>query len=148
MLIYHPSTGVLHLALTILTDHESEPETVLRPYLDAALTLTSSSLEDPTKPLMTLYYLQTMSVSDLVLLSDDPRSFTTTSDTPYIAEIADSAATHAEEAFFTIAKELEKRGVKRNKVKKLGQEQEGAEEEEGPVTQFWPPFDSVGDPDE
>ncbi|KAK7696481.1 hypothetical protein QCA50_001138 [Cerrena zonata] len=139
---------VLHITIPILVeDTNVEPEAVLKPYLEAALTLTSSSSDEPTEPLMTLYYLQTIPAADLVVLSDDSGSFTVASDTPYIAEVGDSAATHAEEAFFKIVKALEKRGVKPSKVKKLGQESD-VEEDEGPITQFWPPFDSVGDPDE
>lgn len=140
--------GVLHIVMPILTeDMNAEPETLLTPYLEAALTLTSPPSDSPTKLLMTLYYLQTIPAADLVVLSGDSSSFTVASDTPYIAEVADSAANHAEEAFFKIVKELEKRGVKPSKVKKLGQEGD-VEEDEGPITQFWPPFDSVGDPDE
>ncbi|CAL1701891.1 unnamed protein product [Somion occarium] len=134
-------------------DASREPEELLKPYLEAALTLTSSpSPDSPTKPLLTCYYLQTLPSANMVVLSGSPQPlFTVPSDIVVMSETADTAATHAEEAFWKIVKDLERKGVKPTKIKSEGEgerSEEGVGEEPQLITQFWPPLDSVGDDDD
>lgn len=120
--------------MPIFSEVTGSPESILRPYLDAALKLTvSASLDSPSAPLFTSYYLQHASTSSSPSQSSpvDPPStiLVTPSLNPYLAELADSAATNAESVFWDAIQSL-----------RSSQSQSASIGKVPSAENFWPPI--------
>lgn len=125
-------------------------EELLRPYLDATLSLTSlsatSERPEHARPLFALFYKQTFppppsydteSAQSTLILSS-PYS-------PYLPESADAAASDGEAMFWKAVKALKAAGRLPHRKR-----EDGAEETDTAidVESFWPPLDYVEDSDE
>lgn len=113
-----------------LDDSGVSPETVLRPYLDAVLTLTEG--DQPIKPLFSLFYAQLE--RELSTAHEDRWSVPQIA--TLISECADSATVVAEEMFRASVRVLE--DLKRER---------GVEVAEEPIP-FWPSLEGEGGDDE
>lgn len=122
-------------------------EELLRPYLDAALTLAVPNPDDsaaPLVPLFTLFYTQTPAPS--MPSSDSSRSVLGVTDSlPILPEVADSATSQAEVLFWKTVELLKGAGC-RPRSRKEDDGEEANEEVE--IDSFWPPLDMVDDPSE
>ncbi len=114
------------------------PEELLRPYLDATLSLTRTS-EHPESalPLVTLFYEQSPregpennSTEASLMLSTPPHS-------RYLPEVADSAARNAEGTFWRALEVLKSAG-----------RLPGDKNSEEAVENFWPPLEYVNGEDD
>ena len=114
--------GILYLSIP-LSDPKASPETMLRPYLEAILTLTKGG--QSIEPIFSLFYTQ---LEHSTPSARKDRLFVP-GITTLISECADSAAVVAEEMF-------------REAVRTLGdlQRERGAEIPEESVP-FWPPLE-------
>jgi hypothetical protein len=108
-----------------LDNSRISPETMLQPYLEAALTLTKE--DQPITPLFSLFYTQL----EHGLSSGEDR-WLVPRVTTLISECADSAAIVAEEMFRKSVRVLD--DLRRER---------GAEVAGGPVP-FWPPLEDEG----
>lgn len=130
---------------------ENAAEKILRPYLDATLTLTDSTEDTPTKPIFAVFYLQRYGASmppshSASSLGDEPSSSTilvTPSLPPDLVHLSDAASTNAEASFWEVANMLKCRNP-------AGDRDEGGDGNNGSVPDsFWPPIlDSEDDEDE
>ncbi|KAH9853364.1 GDP dissociation inhibitor-domain-containing protein [Lenzites betulinus] len=114
-------------------------EGLLRPYLDATLTLTSppSSETTPATPLFTVFY--TLHHALATTLDADPGIIVAPPHKPLITSVADEATQNAEGMFW---KAVEKLGKKRPPTQ--GADVSGEKEEEsGEIDSFWPPLDAA-----
>jgi hypothetical protein len=128
------------LSIPLLEPTSSSPELILKPYLDATLSLTAA--ESPTEPLFTTYYIQHPSrssvVSSPISNSSMPTVLVTPSPTTLLTESSDSAATNAEAVFWEAVHTLKSLGI----LPRV----DNANPEQGDVESFWPLIE--GDPDE
>lgn len=122
-------TGILYLSIP-LDDPKVPPETVLRPYLKATLTLTEG--DQPTEPIFSLFYTQLDNPSPS---TREDRRFVP-GITTQISECADSAAVVAEETFRDTVRALD--DIRRKR---------GLEILEEPIP-FWPPLEDEDGNDE
>ncbi|KAI0643601.1 FAD/NAD-P-binding domain-containing protein [Trametes meyenii] len=132
----------------------SSAEQILRPYLDAALSLTTTSSTStdtqPAAPLFSLFYihhpvaLSGASSGDLNIIVSPPC-------TPLLPVIADTATQNAEAMFWQAVKTL---GIARKKTDtheasaddKTGEANEkDAGEDSEAIDSFWPPLDAAED---
>ena len=135
--------GLVHITMPLLDTTSQSAEELLKPYLDAILSLTSPTSNNHSqisKPLFTLFYLEqppTTSTLTASALSAEPdgRVFYVPSSIPshHMSEIADSATTVAEELYWKSVQRLESLG---KKAKGEEGESEGAEE----TKRMWPPL--------
>ena len=134
--------GILYITMPD-PGSEQSAETALRPYLDAALTLTVS----PASPLFTLFYKE--SVTKLAPpASDAAQSTLITSPpyAPYLTEVGDSAASNAEAMFWDAVKALT--ASKRYPKHAAEGETKADEDAKNGPESFWPPLDYVEDDSE
>ncbi|PSR72899.1 hypothetical protein PHLCEN_2v11266 [Hermanssonia centrifuga] len=132
---------ILYITMPLLGDQSGgshSPEELLRPYLDATLSLTRTS-EHPESalPLVTLFYEQSPregpennSTEASLMLSTPPHS-------RYLPEVADSAARNAEVTFWRALEVLKSAG-----------RLPGDKNSEEAVENFWPPLEYVNGEDD
>ncbi|OCH86038.1 FAD/NAD(P)-binding domain-containing protein [Obba rivulosa] len=128
---------IVYISRPLLGDDEysSSAEELMRPYLDATLSLTTSASDvagaSPAQPLFTLFYIQQLPPSPA---STDATSTTlvTPPATSLISELADAATEQAEKIFWRAA-ELLNASRKSEDAKKVE------------VESFWPPLDVIED---
>ena len=138
--------------MPLLGEHSTtEPaEQLLRPYLDATLSLASYGSGSPAEfePLFTLFYTEhpPISTPPSDALDAVPSIFPTSSYAEYLPEIADSAATNAEAAFWRVVKALKALGRQPGRSEEEGAD--GDESGEADVESMWPPLEYVEDNDE
>lgn len=147
-------TGIIYIVMPLSSSSsESNPEQLLRPYLNATLALTRSDTSDPVKPLFTMFYIQHPAPSPLL---PSPSASTSTSAppiltplppslTPILPESQDTASTNAEAVFWKAVDILKSLNRRRGRT-----EAETEEEGEFPeITSFWPPMEAdIDDNDE
>jgi hypothetical protein len=128
--------------MPILEQQSSSPETILKPYLDATLSLTVTSPDSLTEPLFSTYYIQKLppassSKPSSPLLSDLPSTvLITPPPSTLLPESSDSAATNAEAVFHEAIRTL----------KSIQETLESVNLDEGEDEPFWPLIE--GNPDE
>lgn len=135
------------MPLPASSDTAQTPESLLRPYLDATLTLLSRpspNTDTSDEPLFSLFYRQR---SAHALITTEATS-KTPSDiliaeaySPYFPEIADSAARQAESTFWRAVEALKAAG----RVQQKMEDEEGAEGNARDVESFWPPLEHIED---
>ncbi len=124
-------------------------EELLRPYLDAALTLSKPAVESdgqlPVQLLFELFYIQRTSAkpmssasvdipaASVIIVPDGP---------PKLAELADDATTQAENIFWKAVESLKAAGCRPRRQSPDGEEAQ----DESVIDSFWPPLDAVDDP--
>ena len=129
----------------------SSPEDLLRPYLEAALSLAtpSSPSETAPAPLFTVFYTHNPSSSaDSTSVPSPTGVIVTPPAIQLLPVIADEATENAEAMFWKAVEQLKAAGVRRSiikesfaKVKEGGEEAAEAEEPQE-VDSFWPPLDA------
>ncbi|RDX39749.1 FAD/NAD(P)-binding domain-containing protein [Lentinus brumalis] len=146
----------ISLPLSSESMSSSSAEELLRPYLEATLSLTvpPSSPPDthPATPLFSLFYIHH------VLTPASPSSINNSSSIiitppcrPHLPLIADQATEHAETMFWKAVEQLRAAGVQRTvpteDAEKVDGEVEKAEPEEvsQDMDSFWPPLDALED---
>lgn len=123
--------------MPLLEPPSSSPESILKPYLDATLSLTlSSSQNPPTEPLFTTYYIQHINPPSSPVLDSTSTVLVTPPPSILLPESSDSAATTAEAVFREAVRTL----------RPLHPTADSVNLDEGQVETFWPPVD--GDPEE
>ncbi|KAH9843639.1 FAD/NAD-P-binding domain-containing protein [Rhodofomes roseus] len=141
---------VLYLSLPLLEQTTRSAEALLRPYVDATLSLTVPDSASPTstQPLFTLFYIEHPDLppsSSAASESQIPSILAPLRSSTLLPEQADSATTNAETLFWKAVSALKAAG--RRPKRRTGEgEEEGEEEVE--VEGFWPPLDIVDDPEE
>ncbi|OSX60621.1 hypothetical protein POSPLADRAFT_1147731 [Postia placenta MAD-698-R-SB12] len=138
---------IVYISMPLLEETTRSAEELLRPYLDAALTLAVPNPDDsaaPLVPLFTMFYTQTPAPS--MPSSDSSRSVLRVTDSlPILPEVADSATSQAEVLFWKAVELLKGAGC-RPRPRKEDDGEEANEEVE--IDSFWPPLDMVDDPSE
>lgn len=138
---------IMYISMPLFEETTRSAEELLRPYLDAALTLAVPNPDDsaaPLVPLFTLFYTQTPAPS--MPSSDSSRSVLGVTDSlPILPEVADSATSQAEVLFWKTVELLKGAGC-RPRSRKEDDGEEANEEVE--IDSFWPPLDMVDDPSE
>jgi len=102
--------GILYIALPVSSSSVS-PESILKPYLDAVLALTTDPADAPAQPLFTMSYLETSS-------GTRSEEGTRRTEASYLVppclnyvslpDLADAATVHAEATFREAVKKLER----------------------------------------
>lgn len=152
--------GIINIALPCAssTEQSHSAEELLRPYLDATLTLTAppptSPDPQPTTPLFTVFYIHhpapphpppTPSTPGAGIIVAPPH-------TSLLPEIADEATQHAEAMFWKAVETLGRRPPVREssstdgvEVKSEESREKEAEEDSdsGEIDSFWPPLDAA-----
>lgn len=130
---------IVYLSIPLL-EPSSSPETVLKPYVDAILSLTTMASSDtPAEPLFWIYYNQNLSpsissnISPPSSLHIPPTVLITPLPSILLPETSDSAATNAEAVFHEALKSLQPKA-------------ESAHVDAQDTVPFWPPIE--GDPGE
>lgn len=140
--------GVIYLSMPLLDEEmkAQTPEQLLRPYLNAALTITlPHAAEDSLEPLFMLFYKQHPTT---VLMPSDDESPPLLPDPPiplYLPEMADSSVHVAEATFWRAIEQLKAAG--RRPRPKEGADSGGTEAPDV-IDSFWPPLDVVEEEDE
>ena len=138
------SKGVLYLSLPLLDDsiRTQSAEELLRPYLDAALSLTSQSSGETINTLFTVYYKQhprkpfsPLTTTDIAPLVSPP------SDAIHLPEIGDSLVPSAEATFWQAVEQLKAAGCR-------PQTKEGDEVDAREIDGMWPPLEYVDEDQE
>ncbi|TCD69182.1 Rab proteins geranylgeranyltransferase component A [Steccherinum ochraceum] len=136
---------LLHLSMPLVEPTSRTAEELLKPYLDATLSMadagreTSASESQPIRPSHTLFYVQHLPTPPSP--SDASQSlgslFVPPSDETMLSELSDSAATNAETTFWKVVEKLKE--IRR--IKRESAETEGDKSVEEPVVDsFWPPI--------
>ena len=147
------SIGILNISLPLLSSASGpSAEELLRPYLDAALTLTAppsaSSEVQPAEPLFTLFYIHhpasAPSLSDPANADSD--IIITPSCTTLLPAIADAATQNAEAMFWKAVRRLKgtrepQKAVPTDDEKGEEVEKDGGDSELDGIESFWPPLD-------
>jgi hypothetical protein len=118
--------------MPLLDPSSSSPESILKPYLDATLSLTvPSSLDSRIEPLFTTYYIQRLD-PPLSPVSDAPSTVLITPPPSTLLPVSsDSAATNAEAVFREAVRAL-------NSVRPTADSVNLDEEQ---IESLWPPMD-------
>ncbi|KAH9921562.1 FAD/NAD-P-binding domain-containing protein [Epithele typhae] len=137
----------ISLPLSSSSAFTSSAEELIKPYLDATLSLTAPPSADGSAavPLFTVFYYQ-HAVNDTPSSSTELTGVVLTPPcTQDLASIADSATQHAEGMFWTAVGQLKAAGVKRGKVPTGRMATEEVEEEGQPeeIDALWPPLDAA-----
>ncbi|KAH9950124.1 FAD/NAD-P-binding domain-containing protein [Amylocystis lapponica] len=140
-----PGKWILHIFMPLLDATSQTAERLLRPYLDAALSLTTGPSSDsaPADPLFTLFYIQHPPTTPPALLSPTSNPATVLvvpPCSPLFPEVADSTATVAEGVFWRAIETLKALGTRPR-----AQGEDGGDSVEVDVDAFWPPLDAVAD---
>ncbi|KAI0706927.1 FAD/NAD(P)-binding domain-containing protein [Cerioporus squamosus] len=146
----------ISLPLSPESTSSSSAEELLRPYLEAALSLTvppsSPSGTPPATSLFSLYYIHNIPASVSPSSSDNSSGIIIAPPCrPHLPAIADEATEHAETMFWKAVEQLKAAGVQRTvpkeEVEKGGDAVEKAELEESSqeIDSFWPPLDAIDD---
>lgn len=125
---------------------DQSAEQLLRPYLDATLSLTSPQSSEPSnshEPLFTLFYTQHANNLNSPTTSDAPHLPIVHSYAPHLPEIADSAAINAEKTFWRVVNALKAKGIHPARAN----DSQG-EDGDADVESFWPPLEYVEDSDD
>lgn len=136
--------GIIYLSMPLLEPTSSSPESILKPYLDATLSLTVTPLLMPlTQALFTMYYIQhpprpPAAPSSPISNNLVPTVLITPSPVTLLPESSNSAATNAEAVFWEAVHTLKSLGI-RPRVDDTNPDQ-------GDIEGFWPLIE--GDPDE
>ncbi|KAI0337560.1 FAD/NAD(P)-binding domain-containing protein [Trametopsis cervina] len=139
--------SIIYLTMPLSNDAgvTQTPEVLLRPYLDATLTLTSpgpSEQRNAIAPLFTLFYMQHSVIPSRSADSPDlsPTIQYTAPYAPHLPEIGDSAATIAESIFWRAVESLKAMGRHPERT-------DGGSDMEASTTHqidsFWPPLEYV-----
>jgi Rab proteins geranylgeranyltransferase component A len=125
-------------------------EALLKPYLDATLSLVSPA-SDTVQPLFTLFYLQLSGSTSSETRGDSipvalPIRYTT-SYQPHLPEIGDSAATIGESNFWEVVKALESLGRHPGHITD-DEQGEGGDGAVRKVESFWPPLEYIEESEE
>lgn len=126
----------------------------MRPYLDAALSLTAPPSRDttPATPLFTVFYTHNSTLSrPSPTATSSLNAIVVPPATPLLPQIADAATGNAEGVFWKAVEQLKAAGVRRSIVQEsFGKAKEGEEEvtcaeESQDIDSFWPPLDASED---
>ncbi|TBU50589.1 FAD/NAD(P)-binding domain-containing protein [Dichomitus squalens] len=144
---------ILNISLPLPTSDPSSPKELLRPYLEAALSLAispSSPETTPTRPLFTVFYTHNPpSGAAPPSTPSDSGAILTPPPTQLLPAIADVATENAEAMFWKAVEQLKAAGVRRSVVKESYKKSDGEEEkvydERKPeeIDSFWPPLDAT-----
>ncbi|KAI8984914.1 FAD/NAD-P-binding domain-containing protein [Trametes punicea] len=145
---------IINLSLPLLSYQPASPsaEALLRPYLEAALTLTTppslSSEVRPSEPLFTVFYIQHQHPCEMSPATSDanPNIIITPPCTSLLPVIADAATQNAETMFWRAIEWLTGKrrtgGEEANSGGEGGDEKEkDAEGQSETIESFWPPLD-------
>ncbi|KAI1788932.1 FAD/NAD(P)-binding domain-containing protein [Ganoderma leucocontextum] len=145
---------ILNISLPLSETEAFSSEELLRPYLDAALSLTAppSRETSPATPLFTVFYTHNSSLSRPSPTANSlPSAIITPPPPPLLPVIADATTGNAEAMFWKAVEQLKAAGVRRSVVKEtVGKAKEGGEEpadaeEYQEIDSFWPPLDATED---
>lgn len=129
--------GILYITMPLLpTNGENKSaENLLRPYLDATLSLTTSLSErtEIARATLAIFYKQSSAKPPAELQDARPSCIYNSPYSPYLPEAADSAAVNGEDMFWRAVKML----------KAAGRLSHGTEGKDSDVDSFWPPLDYV-----
>ena len=134
------------MLLNEATSHSAEE--LLKPYLDATLSLAANNLEttesgsSPLQPLYVLFYGQDSSTPLQPGLQDLPSPnaiFIPPANSGIISELADTAAANAETVFWKVVEVLKE--VKRQR--RTAAEGEETKDDELVIENFWPPISDI-----
>ncbi|EIW62323.1 FAD/NAD-P-binding domain-containing protein [Trametes versicolor FP-101664 SS1] len=131
-------------------------EELLRPYLDATLTLTAppptSSDPQPTTPLFTVFYIHHPAPHPPAPSTVGAGIIVSPPHTSLLPEIADAATQHAEVMFWKAVETLGRRplvqesgstdGVE-DKSEESGEKEAEEDSDSGEIDSFWPPLDAA-----
>jgi len=135
---------IVHISMPLLEATSSSAEELLRPYLDATLSLTAPASQDGApSTLFTLFYIQQQppaSTETSAATNDASTALVVPPRSPLFPEVGDSAATLAESMFWEAVETLKTLGVRPRP-----QGGDGVDSAEVEVDSFWPPLDSVAD---
>ena len=157
--------GILNISLPLPSyTPSSSPsaEDLLKPYLDAALTLTappSSPDASIASPLFSVFYVHTAPTSALKLTGLGSGIIATPPCPQLLPAIADAATENAEAMFWKAVEQLKAAGVQRSVVKgtttkvqdEAGGEDDDVDEKDSvdqepeDIDSFWPPLDAAED---
>lgn len=119
--------GLVYIALplTQVPDHSTSPTSLLRPYLNALLSLSANPSKAPISPLFTTYYLEKLPSRSPVETSQTDQTYIIPSPLPFapLPDLADLATNVAERTFVEAARILRPNG-------ELGEQD----------IKFWPPL--------
>ncbi|KAM6495747.1 FAD/NAD-P-binding domain containing protein [Amanita muscaria] len=125
--------SIIYLALPISSGEEISPEALLKPYLEATISLAADNSNSGREPLLTTFYLEHIyrtSIPD----ADQSCLMTPPVNSERLPEAPDMAATNAEEVFWKAIRLL----------RTNSDDQEG----KGMVEDFWPPTSQEDEVDE
>ena len=139
--------GILYLSLPLLDATTASAEALLRPYLDATLTLdvTDPASPAPPEPLFTVFYIEHPDTHVDATATPSPSVLKAGPNSTLISERADSGTANAEALFWKAVEALKTAG--RRPMRKQEEDQDLGEVE-AEVDSFWPPLDIVDDPSE
>lgn len=128
------SSGIVYIALPLVTPSSQTPEDILKPYLDSVLSLPSMS--QSIQPLFTTFYMENPRQS-LSPFHDSEQSSPTCLVPPslpfcVLPDVADAATVHAEATFQEAVKILRNRPIS---------VEQALETDDTEVIQFWPPIE-------
>ena len=128
--------------MSLLEATTQSAEELLRPYLDATLSLAVSTSPDSpaVEPLFSLYYIEHPPRA----ADDHTGALIVPPGAPPFPEVADSVATRAEGVFWKAVDALKALGVQ----PRAQDEGDGESSVQAEVDAFWPPLDSLPDEDE
>ncbi|KAF7790767.1 hypothetical protein EIP86_001724 [Pleurotus ostreatoroseus] len=128
---------ILYITMPLLpgNDDNKSAEELLQPFLDATLSLTAPPSEDAetVRPSCVLFYKQCSAKTPAEPQDTQTTCIYRSPYSPYLPEIADSAAVNGEDMFWRAVKAL----------KAAGRLPQGAAGEGSDVDSFWPPLDYV-----
>jgi hypothetical protein len=136
-----PRTGIVHLSMPI-TDPTDSAESLLRPYLNAVLSLTRS---ESVQTLFTAFYIQRpLEIPTRTSDGSSASLIITPCPSHMISECADSAATSAEAVFWKAVPVLQALRRRERHQTRGGVDAEVDEE----IDSFWPALDLDGEQDQ
>ena len=140
--------GILYLSLPLLGSATASAESLLRPYLDATLTLAvpDTATSAPLEPLFTVFYIEHPDASDVATAAPSPSVLRAAPSSTLISEQADSATANAEALFWKAVEALKAAG--RRPKQRVQDGEDGGGKLEVDVDSFWPPLDIMDDPSE
>lgn len=142
-----PGQGVVHISMPLLEEASDErsPAELLRPFLDATLSLCQSSATEAesassVQPLFSLFYKQHPHPTSSNAPEDPAPLLPQTPESVHLPEVADSMVGSAEATFWCAVEQLKAAGRKpQHKAEEDGHESQGASE----ISSVWPPLEYV-----
>ncbi|KAI0751673.1 FAD/NAD-P-binding domain-containing protein [Daedaleopsis nitida] len=150
----------ISVPLTTTSPATSSAEDLLRPYLDAVLSLTVPHTAPadtvPATPLFTVFYVHHPPPVPSTDQTQPPDIIIPTSHSQLVPSIADAGTKAAEAIFWKAVEKLKAAGVRRTAPKEETEKDDGAAEKDSKegemesdapddVDSFWPPLDAVED---